>query len=154
MVRVRPDDPSSPLVAAGGLNRFNLECWVLSKAGVNVAVLSKTQRITLQFFFDGIFPFVVLIVASLLTRPTDPARVALFYGKMKTPVGDTPELEAAALEATARQPSRFDHTKLLPRSAWEFCKWDRVDAIGFLICCALSGAIVGLFLLVLRSAAP
>jgi hypothetical protein len=154
VVRVRPDDPSSPLVASGGLNRLNVECWLLSKAGVDVAVLSKTQRVTLQFFFDGLFPFVVLIVASLLTRPTDPRRVALFYGRMKTPVGDTPELEAAALEATRRQPARFDQTKLFPGSTWEFCKWDRVDTIGFIICCALSGAIVGLFLLVLRSAAP
>jgi Na+/proline symporter len=154
VVRVRPDDSSSPLVASGGLNRLNVECWLLSQAGVDVAVLSKTQRVTLQFFFDGLFPFVVLIVTSLLTRPMDPRRVALFYGRMKTPVGDTPELEAAALEATRLQPARFDHTKLFPKSTWEFCKWDRVDTVGFILCCALSGAIVGLFLLVLRSAAP
>jgi hypothetical protein len=121
---------------------------------MDVAVLSKTQRVTLQVFFDGIFPFIVLLVASLLTRPTDPARVAQFYGRMKTPVGDTPELEAAALAETARNPGRFDHTKLFPGSRWEFCKWDRVDTIGFLVCCALSAAIVGLFLLVLKSAAP
>ena len=154
VVRVRPDDPASPLVAAGGLNRFNLECWLLGRAGLNVDRLTKTQRVTAQFFFDGIFPFVVLIVASLLTRPTDPARVAQFYGKMKTPVGDTPELEAAALEETRRQPGRFDQTKLFPHTGWEFCRWDRVDAIGFAACCALSAAIVGLFLLVLKSAAP
>ena len=154
VVRVRPDDPASPLVAAGGLNRFNFECWVLGKAGVEVAALSKTQRVTLQFFFDGLFPFVVLIVASLLTRQSDPARVAQFYGKMKTPVGDTPELEAAALAETQRNPARFDRTKLLPGSAWEFCRWDRVDAIGFAVCCTLSAAIVGLFLAVLKAAAP
>ncbi len=154
VVRVRADDPASPLIAADGLNRFNVEAWLLGKAGLDVAVLSKTQRVTLQFFFDGIFPFIVLLGASLLTRPTDPARVAQFYGRMKTPVGDTPELEAAALAETARNPARFDHTKLFPQSRWEFCKWDRVDTIGFLVCCALSAAIVGLFLLVLQSAAP
>jgi len=154
VVRVRAADPASPLVAADGLNRFNVEAWLLGKAGMDVAALSKTQRVTLQFFFDGIFPFIVLLVASLLTRPTDPARVAQFYGRMKTPVGDTPELEAAALAETTRNPARFDHTKLFPGSRWEFCKWDRVDTIGFLVCCALSAAIVGLFLLVLKSAAP
>ncbi len=153
VVRVRPADPASPLVAAGGLNRFNVECWLLGKAGVDVAALSKTQRVTLQFFFDGLFPFVVLIVASLLTRATDPVRVARFYGRMKTPVGDTPELEAAALAETLRRPARFDQTKLFPRSAWEFCRWDRVDTVGFIACCALSAAIVGLFLFVLKSAA-
>ena len=56
------------------------------------------------------------------------------------------------MEETRRNPTRFDHTKLLPSSNWEFCKWDRVDTIGFLGCCALSGAIIGLFLFVLKAA--
>ena len=55
---------------------------------------------------------------------------------------------------TRRNPTRFDHTKLLPWSNWEFCKWDRVDTIGFLVCSALSGAIVLTFLGLLRLAAP
>jgi hypothetical protein len=94
------------------------------------------------------------MIVSWLTRPTDPQRVAQFYGKMKTPVGDTPELEAAGMAETRRNPTRFDHTKLLPRSNWEFCKWDRVDTIGFLACSALSGVIVGIFIVFLRWAAP
>jgi len=80
--------------------------------------------------------------------------VAQFYGKMKTPVADTPELDALDMEETRRNPTRFDHTKLLPRSNWEFCKWTRIDTVGFLICSALSGAIVLLFLGLLRWAAP
>jgi Na+/proline symporter len=139
----------------GGLNRFNFEAWLVGKAGVNVAAFTPNQRFALQFFFDGLFPFAVLIIVSLLTRPTDPNRVAFFYGKMKTPVGDTPELEAAALAETRQNPDRFDRTKLFgERSNWEFCKWDRVDTIGFIICSALSGAIVGLFLFLLRAAGP
>jgi Na+/proline symporter len=151
VVHENPEDLSSALVGSG---RFNLECWMLSKAGLNIARLSPSQRLTAQFFFDGIFPFAVLMIVSLLTRPTDPERVAQFYGKMKTPVGDTPELEAAGMAETRRNPTRFDHTKLLPRSNWEFCKWDRVDTIGFLACSALSGVIVGIFIVFLRWAAP
>ena len=64
-----------------------------------------------------------------------------FYGKMKTPVGATPELEEAGMEETRRNPGRFDHLKLFPRSSWEFCKWDRVDTIGFLSCLAVSWAV-------------
>jgi Na+/proline symporter len=145
-----PDDLSSPLVGSG---RFNLECWLMDKVGLNSAELSPSQRLTAQFFFDGIFPFIVLIIGSWLSRPTDPARVAQFYGKMKTPVGDTPELEVAAMEETRRNPTRFDHTKLLPRSNWEFFKWDKVDTIGFLSCCAISFSIVGLFVFMLKLAA-
>lgn len=145
-----PDDLSSPLVAKAGFNRFNLEAWLASKAGFAVAELSPNERFTLQFAFDGIFPFVVLLVVSKLTRPTEAARVARFYGKMKTPVGATRELDALALEETARRPDRFDHTKLRPRSNWEFCRWDRTDAVGFAICTALSGALMLFFMEALK----
>ena len=134
-------------------NRFNFEAWLLGQAGVDVAGMTLTQRFTLQFFFDGLLPFVLLILVSLGTKPTDPARVAQFYGKLKTPVGDTPELEAAAMAETRRKPTRFDHTKLVPASNWEFCKWDRTDTIGFSACCAASTAIVGLFVFLLNLAA-
>ncbi len=154
VVHSDPNDLTSPYIAAPTrTNRFNFEAWLLGQAGVDVVGMTPTQRFTAQFFFDGLFPFAVLIVVSLLTKPTDPARVALFYGKMKTPVGDTPELEAAAMEETRRNPGRFDDTKLLGRNSWwEFCRWDKADTIGFLACCALSGSIVGLFLFLLNLA--
>jgi Na+/proline symporter len=151
VVHAQENNLASPLVGTG---RFNLECWAMSKVGLPAAQMSPNQRLTAQFFFDGFFPFAVLIIASLLTKPTDPVRVALFYGKMKTPVGDTPELDVIAMEETRLNPTRFDHTKLLPWSNWEFCKWTKVDTIGFLICSALSGAIVLLFVAVLKWAAP
>jgi solute:Na+ symporter, SSS family len=156
VVHQRADDVRSSLVAKPGVlnNRFNFEAWLIGRIGVDVARLTPNQRFTLQFFFDGLFPFAVLFFVSLCTRPTDPVRVANFYGKMKTPVGATEEAEAAGLAETRRQPARFDQTKLFPRSSWEFCRWDRVDTVGFLVCCALSGAIIGLFLFALRAAAP
>jgi Na+/proline symporter len=155
VVHQDPNDLNSPLVAAGTrTNPFNFAAFLAGKAGVNVEAMTITQRFTLRFFFDGLFPFVVLIIVSLLTKPTDPKLVAEFYGKMKTPVGDTPELEAAGIAETLRNPTRFDSTKLLPSSNWEFCKWDRVDAIGFIVCCSLSAAIVGIFLGLLKWAAP
>ena len=151
VVHQRANDLSTPLVGSG---RFDLEVWLLGKCGLDVEAMTPNRRFAWQFLFDGLFPFAVLVVASWLTRPTDPARVAYFYGKMKTPVGATPELEAAAIDETRRTPARFDHTKLWPRSNWEFVKWDRVDAIGFIVCCAISGLIVMLFIGLLRWAAP
>ncbi len=150
VVRINPDDPASGLEGRG---RFNFECWALSRVGLDPARLSPSGRETAQFLFDSFFPFVVLFLVSLVTRPPDRARIDQFYGKMKTPVGATPELEAAAMEETRRNPQRFEHTKLFPGSTWEFAKWDRVDTVGFLGCCAVSGAIIGLFLFLLRWAA-
>jgi SSS family solute:Na+ symporter len=55
------------------------------------------------------------------------------------------------MEETRQNPHRFDHTKLFGAgSSWEFCKWDRVDTVGFLGCCATSGAIILVFWLLLR----
>lgn len=150
VVRIKPDDPASPREGQG---RFNLECWLLAHAGLPVAHWSPNRRLVAQFYFDALFPFAVLILASLVTRPTDRAKVDLFYGKMKTPVGATPELELAAMEETRRDPHRFDHLKLFPRSSWEFTRWNREDTVGFLGCCAVSAAIVGVFVLLLRLAA-
>lgn len=156
VIHADANDLTSPYIAAPTrTNRFNFEAWLAGKAGVNVAAMTPTQRFTLQFFFDALFPFTVLIIVSLLSRPTEKARVDFFYGKMKTPVGDTPELEEAAMEATRVNPARFDDTKLFGRNSWwEFCRWDRVDAIGFAACCSLSAAIVGIFLMLLNWAAP
>ncbi len=149
VVRVRPEDPSSPLEGRG---RFHVELYLLDKAGLDVAGLSGSARLAARFFFDGLFPFALLILVSYVTRPAPKEKVDLFYGKMKTPVGATPELEEAAMEATRRNPHRMDGSKLLPGTAWEFTKWNRVDTVGFLICCALSGAILGAFALLLRAA--
>jgi SSS family solute:Na+ symporter len=148
VVRSVPTDPTSPLVGEG---RFHVELWVLDKAGLDVAALTPSGRNAARFLYDGIFPFVVLIAVSLFTRRPEERRTALFFGKMKTPVGADAELEIRAMADTAARPDRFDHTKLLgPRSQWEFCRWDRVDTIGFLICLAVSFGILAAFWTVLR----
>jgi len=143
-------DLSSPLVGGG---RFNLEAWLLGKAGLNLTAMSGRDLQAVQFFFDGIFPFIVLVVASLLTRPPEREKIDWFFGKMKTPVGATPELEAATMEETRRNPRRFDHTKLFPSSNWEWTRWDRTDGVGFVICLGISGGIIAMFWFLLRLAA-
>lgn len=149
--RLRPEDPDSALVGGG---RLHLELVMLRLCGLDPAGLTASHRFAARFFVDALTPVFFLMLVSLVTRAPDRARLDRFYGKMKTPVGATPELEAAAIEETLRNPHRFDDTKLLgPRSAWEFAKWDRMDAVGFLGCCAVSGAIIGLFLFLLRWAA-
>ncbi len=151
IVHEKTDDPQSPL---RGLGRFNFECWLLSHVGLKPADLTTVQRETTKFFVDGLLPFALLISFSYVTKPTEKARVDAFYGKMKTPVQPTAELEAAALEETRLNPSRFDHLKLLPGTHWEFLKWDKTDAVGFLTCCAISGGVIGLFLFLLHLASP
>lgn len=147
-------DPHDAASALQGSGRLHLELVTLKLVGVPVEKLSAANRFAARFFVDVLTPFVFLILVSLATRPPARERIDQFYGRMKTPVGATPALEAAALAETQRQPSRFDHLKILgPNSNWEFTRWDRVDTVGFLVCCAISGGIILLFALLLRWAA-
>ena len=150
VVHTRADDMSSPLEGRG---RFHAELFLLRLGGLDLTQWPASARFAARFFVSGLLPFVLLIGVSLCTKGPPPEHVARFYGKMKTPVGATPELEAAAIAETTQNPARFDHTKLFPRSAWELTKWNREDALGFAVCCAISGAILGAFMLVLRAAA-
>jgi hypothetical protein len=146
---VRPP-AGNPSGAPRGRGRFDFELYLLDRVGMRAEGLTAGGVLAAQFFFDGLFPFAVLVLVSHMTRRTEAARLDRFYGKMKTPVGATPELDTLAIEETARDPARFDHQKLFPGSEWEFCRWTREDAVGFLACCVISTAILGGFWLLLR----
>ncbi len=145
--------PTSPNATGGrsaGAGRFNFELYLLQRAGLKVNELSAGGILAAQFFFDAFFPFAILIGVSYLTPRTAQVRLGRFYGKMKTPVGASPEIDRLEMDQTAANPSRFDHLKLFPASQWEFCRWTREDAVGFAVCCCVSGAILGAFWTMLR----
>ncbi|QYM77732.1 hypothetical protein K0B96_10385 [Horticoccus luteus] len=151
VARVDPEVQTGALI---GLKRFHFELYVLDHLGLKVRALTPSGRNAARFIYDGLFPFVVLILVSLVTRAPERARTDQFFGKMKTPVGATPEAEAAAMAATRDRPHRFDDTKLFgSASQWEFTRWDKVDAIGFIACLAVSGGILVCFWMLLRAAA-
>jgi hypothetical protein len=147
-------DPANPESALQGRGRLHLELVSLRLVGIKAETLSPGDRFAARFLFNALSPFVLLILVSLLTRPPEKSRIDQFFGRMKTPVGATPKEEEAAMEATRRDPNRFQHTKLFPNSSWEFARWDKVDTIGFLICCAVSGSIIALFVGLLTWAGP
>ena len=133
-----------------GRPSFSAGVWALGRAGVHLSELGPGGLLALQFLFDLMLPFAVLIGVSLFTQPPRPEAVRQFFGKMKTPVEAERDRDAAAMEETRRDPGRFDATKLFPRSNWEFTKWDRTDAAGFLVCSAISLSIIGIFWFVLK----
>jgi hypothetical protein len=146
VVRLDPKNPNSPKT---GVGLFRTEVWLISLLGVDVAGFNSAQLMTTRYVVDALLPILILLVASRLTKPTDPARVARFYARMKTPVGPTAADDARAVEASYANPARFDHLKLFPGSNWELTKWNRQDTLGFLGCCALVGVILIFFKAVL-----
>jgi hypothetical protein len=139
LTRQNFSDPDSP---QEGMGRFNVEIYLLALLGVDVASFTPPMLLTARFLVDTLFPIAILILVSYLTRPGDPEKLARFYVRLKTPVGKTPEEEAEAVALSYANPNRFDHTKLFPKSNWEFAKWDKTDALGFLACCAMTGIVL------------
>jgi SSS family solute:Na+ symporter len=87
-------------------------------------------------------PFVILIVISFCSRRDDKAMLDRFYVKMKTQVNTDPDEDTRQMELSYADPGRFDHRKLLPKSDWEFDKWDKTDTIGFAISTAVAVLVV------------
>jgi Na+/proline symporter len=134
---------------SGGQNS-SAGAWILARAGLGPEGPGPGGLLAAQFIFDAIFPFCVLVVVSLFTRPPSEASVAQFFGKMKTPIGASRALDDAAMAETLANPSRFDGEKLFPGSSWEFTRWDRTDVWGFLACCTISLSIITMLWVVLR----
>lgn len=139
VARARPADPNSPLE---GLGRFNVENYSLSLLGVPVGDFSASQITAIRWGFDGLFPFVSLIVFSLLTKPDELERADRLFAKLRTPVAPTPQLDKEEIELSVQKPDRFDYKKIFPRSSWQFTRWNRDDVLGFLGCWAIVGAIL------------
>jgi Na+/proline symporter len=134
-----------------GSGGASAEAWMLSQTGFSPENWGPGGLLAAKFFIDAAFPFIVMVSVSLLTRPPTSETLVQFYGRMKTPVQPSRELDDLAVVETRGNPRRFDHTKLFPGSDWEFTKWDRVDTVGFAACCGISSAILGVFWLALSA---
>jgi SSS family solute:Na+ symporter len=128
VVRADPDDPDSQLVGSG---RFEAEIWVLSWFGIDFRGWSKARLVAARFFFDALFPFVLLFGISAFTRPVEQHRLDRFYGKLHTPVQPTSEIDDAAVEHAAAHPEEAEQNKIWRGSNWEILRPGRIDVIGF-----------------------
>jgi SSS family solute:Na+ symporter len=128
VVRVDPNDPDSPLEGQG---RFQAEIWVLSWFGIDFTTWSKAQLEATRFFFDALFPFVLLFSISFFTRPVEKERLDRFFGKLHTPIQPTLDEDEAAVEHAAHHPEKFEEDKIWPGTDWEIMKPGWIDIVGF-----------------------
>lgn len=128
IARIQPEDPRSPRI---GIGRFEAELWVLSWLGIDLARWTKAQLVAARFFFDALFPFFLLFIFSLLTKPLPRPDLDRFFGKIHTPVQPTPELDRKAVEEAGREPERWRRRKIWPGSNWEIMKGSWADIVGF-----------------------
>ena len=147
IARENPDDPNSRLI---GFGRFNAELWILSLVGIDFSDFSKAQLVAVRFLFDGLFPFILLLVLSYFTRPASKKRLDYFFAKIHTPVQLTPEEDIITIKENAKNISKFDSRKLFPRTQWEFHKPQKMDYIGFFGTWVLVGIILVLLWLMVN----
>ncbi|MBL62757.1 MAG: hypothetical protein CMI30_05045 [Opitutae bacterium] len=135
--------------AKQGEGTFRFDMLIYDKLlGMDLTKVSDAALKTLEFPFKIIAPFLVMIVASLLTKPNSKKSLDRLYVRMKTPVDSDPEKDEAELEKSYANPDRFDHNKLFPKTQWEVQRPTKLDFFGFITCFAICFAIIGLVLFV------
>jgi Na+/proline symporter len=149
VARTNPEDPNSAMT---GLGRLKTELLAAKLTGMDLQNMKPSTLMTLRYLIASILPFLILIPVSLITRDKGlEENIARFYVKMKTKVIADRELDKAELQKSFDNPTRFDHTKLFPKSNWEFCKWDREDTWGVLASSALTVGILLAFWLLIKT---
>ncbi len=149
VARKNPQDPNSPMV---GIGRLKTELMVAGLIGIDLQNMKPSTVLTVRYLVAAFLPFVILIPVSWIAKNKGlEENIARFYVKMKTKVIADREKDKAELQKSYDNPTRFDHTKLFPKTNWEFCKWTKEDIWGFLVSTALTAGIVGLFWALLKT---
>lgn len=96
----------------------------------NPYALNETIRMLIRL----IFPFFILIIISLLTKPNDDEITNKFFLKMRTKVrGLGPDIDEKDVENSLVNPEKTKELLLFPRTNLEIYKWNKQDTNGFLI---------------------
>ena len=128
VARMNPADPESPKI---GLGRFHTEIWILSWFGIHFSNCTKAQLVAVRFFFDALFPFLILFVVSFITKPVSASCLDPFFAKLHTPVQKSEKEEKRALKDAYDHPGKYEKKKIWPGSNWEIMKPSKMDWIGF-----------------------
>ncbi len=130
-----------------GKGMLNLFLLAVDRCGVDLTKNTYSLNETIRVGFRVFFPFVTLIIVSLLTRRSAGEIDASnrLAARLLTPLAPTPEEDARQIALANEQPHRQDQQKLFGQnSSWQFRKWNRVDAVGFVLNVLVVVAVVAL----------
>lgn len=127
-----------------GVGAFNLDFLLYYWLGIDLSKASKATIETLRLPPRLLLPFLVLILASLVTRRESEEVLDRYYAKMRTVVDPDPEIDRRNLEDAYANPKKYEAMRLFPKTDWEFVRPRRIDVVGFLVSVAVCFLIVGL----------
>lgn len=145
VARENPEDTSSALTGRG---LFRPQIWALARLGVDFTTWSKASITTAVSLFDASFPFVMLLLFSLITRRNSEHVLRDFYARIHTPAVADPELDARLVQEKIDRPELVEQDKVFPGTDWEFWRPTAFDVLGFLACVAFVVVIIGMYVAV------
>jgi hypothetical protein len=132
-----------PEVQLKGFGNFRLDFLIYKWLGIDLSKVSNATLGTLELVPKIVFPFLVMIFFSLITKRNSQYALDRYYAKMKTPVVPDREQDERNLVSAYADPRALDSKKMFPDSDFEFQKPAALDVIGFLVSVAVCFAIIG-----------
>lgn len=109
--------------------------------------LNETIRMLIRLFF----PFLILILVSLLTKPQNDKTTERFFLKMRTRVrGMGHDVDAEDVQSAFNNPEKTKSFLLFPNTNWEIYKWNKQDTIGFLVSIVIVFVVIGTLFAVVK----
>ena len=127
-----------------GQGDFRLDFLLYTLLQVDLTTKSSAWLNTLELPLKIITPFLLMIIASLLTRRNSKDALDRYYAKMKTSVEDDPEADRAKLAAAYADPEALESRKLFPGTDFEIQRPNATDVVGVVVCIAVCFGIIGL----------
>lgn len=128
-----------------GSGYIYLELLLLDSLGIDLSKNPYALNETIRMGVRLVFPFVLLIIGSLLFQSSGSGELSRFFVKMRLPVhSGGPDKDRKMLEEAMTNPSSTQDVLVFPDSDWEIYKWTRRDWIGFGLSWVVVGGILSL----------
>jgi SSS family solute:Na+ symporter len=123
---------------------FFPELILLQKLGMKLQNQPYALNETIRMMVRLLFPFLMLILVSLLTKPNNDEITSRFFLKMRTRVrGFGSETDVEDVEAAYANPEKTKAMLLFPNTSLEVYKWNKQDIVGFLISIGVVFVVLG-----------
>jgi solute:Na+ symporter, SSS family len=110
------------------------ELILLNSLGVDLKKMPYALNETIRMLTRLVFPFLLLILVSLLTQPDHNETTQRFFLKMRTRVrGLGSDVDLQDLHEAYNNPEKTKEVLLFPNTSLEVYKWNKQDGYGFLI---------------------
>lgn len=120
------------------------ELYLLYKMGIKLNLKPYALNETLRMLIRLTFPFILMIIVSLLTKPQTDEKTYRFFLKMRTRVrGLGAKIDEEDLEEAYANPEKTKAMLLFPDTSLEIYKWNKQDIMGFLIAVGVVFVVLG-----------